>query len=264
MVNASLPSNSNSIRESDSYRGRNTSMGALIPECERVFSALADGLSLVEVKRKCIDGSLLGQRAVQSRRRIWVSINHRYFAHGQTWVTKDIVNAYRKSRPAFIDVLYLHFALRDFLTFDFVTGVLYAQREKTQRAITKTDVRDLLDQASELQPHIAKWSEASRSKLANSTLTALRDFGLLVGKNRKFVARRTISDFAAEHLLHVLIWEGERGRSVIKEQTWRLFFLDENAVTAVLAKLAQAGRIKFEKAGSTVVLQTPGEWERAA
>ena len=239
-------------------------MGALIVESERVFAALADGMSLEEVKIKCIDGSLLPQRAEQSRKRIWASLNHRYFSHQQDWVREDIVAAYRTSRAAFVDLLYIHFALRDLLTFEFVTKVLFEGRNGTQRPIDKTEVRDLLDSASASQDHIANWSESSRDKLSNSTLTALRDFELLVGKNKKHIGRRSISDFAAEHLLHVLTWEGERGRSVIEDPTWKLFFLDKNAVAAILARLAQNGRIRFEKAGSTVVLETPAGWERAA
>lgn len=264
MAQTSPPSNSNNIRESDIYRGRNTSMGALIVESERVFSALADGMPLDEVKLKCSDGSLLAQRAEQSRKRIWASLNHRYFSHNQAWVADDIVAAYRESRTAFIDLLYIHFALRDLLAFEFVTKVLFEQRNRTQRPIDKADVRDLLDSESDSQTHIANWSESSRDKLSNSTLTALRDFGLLVGKNKKQIARRTITDFAAEHLLHVLTWEGERGRSVVTDPTWRLFFLDQNAVSSILARLAQNGRIRFEKAGTTVVLETPDDWERAA
>jgi len=263
MARKSPPSDSHLIRESDAYRGRNTSMGALIVESERVFSALADGHSLDEVKAKCVAGILLSQRAEQSRKRIWVSLNHRYFSHGNSWVREDIVEAYKQG-DSFIDLLYIHFALRDLLTFDFVTKVLFEQRNKTQHPIDKSDVRDLLDSKSLDQPHIANWSESSRDKLSNSTLTALRDFGILTGKNKKRLVHRTVSSFAAEHLLRVLTWEGERGRNVISDPTWKLFLMDENSVASTLARLAQHGRIRFEKAGSTVVLETPSEWERAA
>lgn len=48
---------------------------------------------------------------------------------------------------------------------------------------------------------------------------------------------------------------------MLEDPAWRLFMLGPQDVAATLAKLAQAGRIRFEKAGRTVVLETPQAWE---
>jgi len=108
------------IRESDAYRGRNTSMGALIEEADRIFEALASGQSREDVKQRCFNGDVLRQRTEKSRRRIWSSIQHRYFAHEVSWVVDDLVSAKREDRKAFLDLLYLHYCLRDKLAFDVV------------------------------------------------------------------------------------------------------------------------------------------------
>jgi hypothetical protein len=252
------------IRETDRYSGRNTSMGALIDEAERVFGALRDGQSLDLVKQRCFDGSLLKQRTEKSRRRIWASLTHRYFAHGTTWAIEDIVSSSGNDHSAFVDLLYLHYCLRDLLTFDLVTKVLANRNYSDRPSVTKDDVRHLLDDAAESQPKIQQWAESSRSKLSNSVLTALRDFGLLEGKIKKYLVKRPLTDIACEHLLRILVGEGQRGHSVISDPTWKLFLLSEYEVSAKLGKLAQSGRIRFEKAGRTVVLETPSEWEDAA
>ena len=265
-----IESNMNqAIRESDAYRGRNTSMGALIDEADRVFGALADGTPREEVKARCYEGRLLRQRTEKSRRRIWASIQHRYFAHEVAWAIEALVEAKRCDRKAFVDLLYLHYCLRDKLAFDVVAKLIWAPLSNhsggvERGSIAPSDVRHLLDDASAEQPHIARWSESTRAKLANSVLTALRDFGALEGKNRKQVVRRSLSNFAAEHLVRLLVSEGQRGRSLINDPTWHLFLMTQRDVSVKLATLASEKRLRFEKSGSTVVLETPIEWEVTA
>lgn len=236
-------------------------MGALIDEADRVFAALADGASLEDVKSRCYEGELLRQRTEKGRRRIWASLQHRYFAHEVTWAIEGIIEAKRIDRKAFVDLLYLHYCLRDNLAFDVVTKLIWEQGGVERGSIAPSDVRHLLDDASADQPHIARWSESTRAKLANSVLTALRDFGALEGKNRKQVARRSLSNFAAEQLVRLLVSEGQRGRSVINDPTWHLFLMSERDVSVKLASLASEKRLRFEKTGSTVVLETPADWE---
>lgn len=254
------------IRESGMYRARNTSMGALIDEAARVLGALNQGLSLAEAKQRCHAGDLLSQRSIESRKRIWTSLNHRLFAHGVTWAIEELKHACDAGPHGreFISLLYLHYALRDSLTFDLVTEVLWSKGYQSQPAVTSNDVRHLLDSVTDQQPQIERWTEKSREKLARSILTALRDFGLLEGKNNKYLVRPTLPLSTAEHLLRIVVSEGRRGRDVIEAKTWRLFMLTEQEVSGVLAKLAQDGHIRFEKAGGTVVLETPEEWEDAA
>ena len=50
---------------------------------------------------------------------------------------------------------------------------------------------------------------------------------------------------------------------MLEDTTWRLFMLGPQDVAATLAKLAHDGRIRFEKVGRTVVLQTPQVWEES-
>lgn len=239
-------------------------MGALIDEADRVFAALAEGVPRDEVKNRCYDGDLLRQRTVKTRSRIWASLQHRYFAHGVDWAIDSIIEAKRNERNAFLDLLYLHYCLRDKLAFDVVTGLIWSEGRADGGVVTTSDVRHLLDEASADQSHIARWSESTRAKLANSVLTALRDFGLLEGKTRKQVVRRSMSNFAAEHLVRLLVSEGERGRSIISDPTWQLFLMTEREVSVKLASLASDSRLRFEKTGTTVVLETPAEWERAS
>jgi hypothetical protein len=160
----------------------------------------------------------------------------------------------------FVSLVYLLYAIRDRLALDFITRRLWPRWSTDPVVAAPGDVLNLLDEASDTQPQIRKWSQSSRRKLATSILTALRDFGLLKGTQRKVLSQPPLALATAECIVRLLTAEGLRGREVLEAPTWRLFLLGPEDVAHVLLQLTQARRIRFEKAGSTVVLETPEEW----
>jgi hypothetical protein len=251
------------VRDTGPYSARNTSKGALIDEASRVFAALARGQSVKTVRDQVLQGTLLTQRSRENRERIWTLIQQRYLIPTTPWLTSLLADTSVTGPHGreFVSLLYLLYVLRDRLTFDFVTSVLWFKSHEGRPVISRNEVLDLLKQAAARQPHIERWTESTRIKLAGSILTALRDFGMLQGQQKKVLVRPHLPLSTAEVLLRLLTVEGCRGRQAIRDSAWRLFLLGEQEVASTLAKLSQQGRVRFEKAGSTVVLETPEEWE---
>lgn len=248
-------------RDAGPYSARNSSKGALIAEAGTIVDALRSGLSTDQARARAISGDLITQRARSTRERVWDAIHYMYLSQ-PTWGLADLQAAYERGPQSreFLSLLYVHYALRDHLTFDFVAQVLWARWNTHQLAVAREDVLDLLDQASEAQPQIQRWAEGTRIKLAGSILTALRDFGVLAGKQKKTIVQPVLPLTTAEHLLRILVAEGIRGADVLRDPAWRLSFYREEDVARTLGQLAQERRIAFERVGSTVVLETPGEW----
>ena len=249
------------IRDTGPYNGRYITKGAMIAETGTLIGALAAGLPLADARARVLDGTLFPQRARASRSRMWDVISHAYLS-GPPWVLTELQAAYRigpQSRE-FVSLLYLLFVLRDHLTYDFVTKTLWAKWSARQLAVSNEDLFGLIDQAGETQPQVARLASATRVRLAQNILTSLRDFGLLTGARNKALVRPVLPLPTAEHLLHILTAEGVRGAEVLRDPTWRLFLCQESDVADVLSRLAQARRIRFEKVGSTVVLETPEAW----
>ena len=161
-------------------------------------------------------------------------------------------------------MLYLHYALRDRLSFDFVTKVLWERWLNKQLVVITEDVKSVLDRASDSQPQIERWSQITRDRLCQSIIAALRDFGLLTGIQKKCIQHPMLPLSTAEHMLRILIAEGVRGMDIIRNESWRLFLYQEHEVSDILGKLAQQRSIRFERVGNTVVLETPSEWEAGA
>jgi hypothetical protein len=206
----------------------------LINEASRVFAALARGLSIEAVRVEVLRGTLLSQRSSENRERIWRSVKQRYLIPTAPWLTSLLADTGRSGPHSreFVSLLYLLYALRDRLAFDFVTDVLWAKGHEARPVISRNEVLDFLTQAAGRQPQIERWTESTRIKLAGSILTALRDFGVLEGQQKKVLARPILPLSTAEALLRVLIVEGCRGRQAVQDSTWRLFLLTEQEVTS--------------------------------
>lgn len=252
------------VRDLGPYSARNSSKGALLDEAGRIFAALAESHSVESVRSQVLRGNLLVQRSRENRDRIWTSIQQRYLLPQTPWLTRLLAQACQAGphSPEFISLLYLLYALRDRLTFDFVTTVLCPRAKESGLVVSRDELLDLLRNAAPSQPQIERWSESTRVKLAGSILTALRDFGLLKGKQKKTLVSPALPLSTAEALFRLLVVEGHRGRRLLEDEAWRLFLFSEADVAATLAQLARQGTIRFEKAGATVVLETPAEWEQ--
>ncbi|MDG6251549.1 BrxA family protein, partial [Methanocalculus sp.] len=231
-------------------------------ESEKVFALLSGGESLDNIREKAINGTLFSQKAQLSRKRFWNMLSVRYF-QSPDWIIDDLIVAYRSGPHSteFTSLLYVHYALCDHLTFDFITQVLWNKWNSHQYDVSPDDILKMLDDTVEYEPQITTWTNATRKRLSTIILSSLRDFGVVSGKQKKKLIKPVLPLFSVEHILHILTAEGVRGNAVLKDPIWRLFFCAEDEVAHYLQQLGLKRRIGFERVGETVVLQTPAEWE---
>lgn len=253
------------IRDLGPYSSRYSSKGSLLTEAGNVIHSLSKGFSIEEVRKQAVDGTILQQRTLASRQRVWRLLHYRLLAHRTPWVENALKHAREKGlhSPEFVSLIYFHYALRDHLTYDVVTNLIWNKWQKGQTEINREDVLSLLDDEFCVQPQINRWAESTRVKLAASILTGLRDFGVLEGSQKKRIVRPTLPLSTAEHLLRILISEDIQGREVLEHSTWRLFLCTQEDVANVLVRLDQAKLIQFERTGDIIVLHTPEDWKEA-
>ncbi len=239
---------------------RNTSKGALITEAQAVLRSMAPGTPVENLRRACLTGSILRQRTRETRRHIWDLLHWRLFIwRPPQWVLVDLAEAARgySADPRFAGLLFLHYARRDRLTFEFVTEKLWALWKSRNLEVSRNDVLDYLQSSKPHNPQIKEWRESSRKKLAGNVLSALRDFGLLKGVQRKLIQQPLLPLEVVLHLCRLLHGEGLRGRAVLEARDWRLFLREPHEIAAAFGQLAQRGQLRFERSGKTVVLEVP-------
>lgn len=245
------------IRERGAYSSRNSSKGALLNEAQIIFSAIRSGKEVEDVRREIMEARLFQKASFENRCRIWDLLKFRYFAPKSNWIISALAEASSKGArsPEFTSLAYLYYALRDRMVFDFVTGPIWRMWLDRSRAVGTTTFFEFLKATFPDHPEVKRWREATRAKVGQSNLAALRDFGLLQGVQNKQIQRPTANLETAFHLLCVLKAEGHHGRSVLEAPDWRLFLWGESDVTDALHRMALARWIRFERGGRTVILE---------
>jgi hypothetical protein len=246
------------LRDVGEFSSRNTSKGALLNEAFLLFKAMRENSSTVaDLRESSLRGQAFPRASFENRQRIWDCIHYRYFAPNIPWVSNSLAAAtlLGVGSPDFTSLAYLYFSLRDHLTFALVTEVLWERWRARSLAISVADVLEFLDGEAKNHPATKKWSPSTRTKVAQSTLSALRDFGVLNGIYSKQIQRPAVASETVFHLLCVLLAEGRHGRAVIEAPDWRLFLWSEDDAANALAELAQRRWIRFERGGRTVILE---------
>jgi hypothetical protein len=246
------------IRDVGDYSSRNTSKGALLTNAFTLFSAMrADGVRADALRDIALRGQLFPRASYENRQRIWDNLHYRYFAPAVPWVSEGLANASVSgaSSPDFRSMTYLYFALRDRLTFDLVTKLIWQRWRAQSMIVSVADVLEFIANEAANHPTVKLWRPSTRTKLAQSILAALRDFGLLRGVQAKEIQRPPVSAEAVFHLLCILVAEGRHGRAVIEAPDWRLFLWSEDDAAKALAELEQRRWIRFERGGRTVILE---------
>ncbi len=252
-------------RDCGPWSTRTTSKGALVVEAHALFHTPVLSTPIEELRSACLAGTILRQRARETRNRIWDALHWRFFVWGPPrWVLADLAEAAagHTPDPRFVGLVYLHYARRDRLTFDFVTDKVWTLWKSHSLEVRRDDVLDFLDTSEAVHPQIKTWRQSTRQKLAGNVLSALRDCGLLEGVQRKRVHQPVLPLEVALHLARLLHEEGLRGRAVIEARDWRLFLWEPSDVAIAFAQLAQRGDLRFERSGRTVVLEIPEHAER--
>lgn len=244
------------IRDTRKYSSRNASKGAMLPELYRLANELAKSYSRDRAKQLVLTDNILNKNTFDNRSAIWDRLSFRYFNPSCEWIANSLIQAasFGAGSNEFLSLAYLYYSVRDRITFDFVTSLIWDKWQSGSTNISVGDFLGFLGTIEEVSPELKGWRKTTRDKMASITLTALRDFGLLRGTAVKQIHRPTISSETAYHLLAILWAEGKRGRAILEAPDWRLFLWRESDISDAFIRLAQLGWITFERSGSTVIL----------
>jgi hypothetical protein len=248
------------IREHDQYSFRNTIRAGCIRECWLFFQEIEKSPSAEKARRNLADGVILGNYAYSTRMALWKIFRTRYLNIADPWVQTELIAAsqFGPESSEFISLLYLYFALRDKLAFKFVTDIVWAKWRAHDLAIGSEDCSRFVDRLSQDNESLPKVTAESKGKLIRNTVSTLQDFGLISGTKHRVISRPTIAPRTAFHLVRLLVGEGLTGQEIVDAKDWRLFLLDRNDVSRMLAKLAQEKWIRYEGSGRIVILELIG------
>ncbi len=246
---------------SDRWSARNTAAPALVAEATQVLRWIGDGGSLDRVGDAIRSGELLRLRTQSSRVAFAAAIRRRYLDSTPVWALTDLVRASRRSGDDIRHLLYIHFCREDAFARALVQDFLATRWREGRESLPTADARSFLEGAADRQPQVRAWTASGRLKLVTNTLRAFTEFGLLAGVKRRTIRKPAPSAVVIEHLLRIILPERTAGASILIDPWWRLFFLDQAEVSEHLGRLARDRRIRYERTGSTVILEIPDDLE---
>lgn len=249
------------IRDLGPYSTRYTKQGALLQESRRIFQAFSAGTTIQEVREGVLAGRILHQGSWNTRRHIWSAFQYRFLTGTPTWVLDELViAATSQDQSRLTSLSYLYFCLRDRLTFDFVTKVIWPGTTTANFSLDRNAVLSFLDAATEQQPHIRRWTMSTRSKLGSMLLSGLREFGVLEGANKKRISLPTLPSSTAAHLLRLLISKGLPPSDIVDTPEWQLFLQTGDKALESLRADAPLFGIKLTRSEKAFMVELPPEW----
>ncbi len=143
------------------------------------------------------------------------------------------------------------------LLWEFTTEVMAAKYERGQVDISPAEVISFINQASDARFRRGRWSEEVTLRVARGVLAALRDLGLLSGARRKRLTPQYLPAQSFAFLAMVRYQLGVKGRSVLSDRCWRLFYLDDSGVERCFMEAHQQGLMQYHAAGSVIRIDFP-------
>ena len=245
------------IRDLSPISARNSAKASLVNELFTLCRTISSGVPFNQLRTEALDGHIFIKNSFETRRSIWNHLKRRYLFVGDSWILRDLVEAsdHGVDSIEFLSLSYLYYILRDSLTYKFVTGPVWASWNNKNVTIEREDVFRFLDEEARLSPQINSWHESTKKKVANNTLTSLRDFNVLSGVRRKRIQHVNVSSRAVLHLLSLLTYEGLKGESLIKSSDWHMFLWTEGDVVRALNELSHKGFVRVEKGDRSIILE---------
>ena len=220
-------------RASGLFRASSALFSGILEETQLFLQTYADQTGSLDervqfAKRILVEGRL-PQRSRSSRESIVDRITRRVIYWGPPpWVLDDLASyASDPSLLALKAALLMHVCRQDRLLYSLVQDVIVPMWDGSQYWIDSSDVQRYLDGAVHQHPEIDSWTRQTRQRIGSTTLSILRDYGLLRGKTRKQIVEPIVPNEAVTHVVKLLRAEGIAEQEIPVHSDWRLWLWDE-------------------------------------
>lgn len=170
------------------------------------------------------------------------------------WRVAAVLEKASADRSIIVPLHYYATAVSEPLLWDFVLEELYP-RAGTGREVSTDDALRFIDSRPDELFVGRHWTPTVATKVARGLLAALRDYGILTGASKKRLGSPylPVESFA---LIGRIRYElGYRGEAAIRDDVWKLFFLERTGVERFLAEATAEHLVRYESAGPVVRIE---------
>lgn len=231
--------------------------GALLQDTRTLLSAWDTIQSVNENLRRMRYQNLLGKSSRSRVEDILHIFRQRYLTEES--VTRALVKfVNRQSNGNTLDrILYYHSMRADSLLYNLVLDVLLPLWENGIQEVDIPDIEKYLRKWVEEGKTSGTWGDYTIRRIAQGSLSAFRDFGVLQGAKKKRIAPAYLSIQAFSYITFYLKQHQPSGAKLIDLNDWKLFFLSSDGVEHFLIEAHQRGLLEYHVAGSVIRLTFP-------
>jgi hypothetical protein len=223
-----------------------------IEETKRILQAYSDCESYDELERMVLEDNILNKNTDEYRTNILREVTRRHIPSKEEYTETplmQILSADLRSDAADW-CLYYEFAQDPFIRL-ITTNFLYPEFQRGTLSIQAEDIVEFIESIQDDYADIRDRSDETISQAASSYLTALRNFGLLEGRQKKEFAVTYIPDETIAYVVYRLFDEEATSASdVIEHEDWKLFLMNQSEVQRRIRDISPQ-YITYEKRGST-------------
>lgn len=228
-----------------------------IDETKRILRTYVECESYDELERRVVEENILNKDTDEYRTNILREVARRHIPDKEGYTETPLMKI--MSADVRSDVtdwcLYYEFAQDPFIrlvTLDF----LYPEFERGTLSVQATDIVTFIESIQADYADLRDRSESTINEAATKYLTALRNYGLLEGTQRKEFAVTYVPDETVAYVVYQLFQNGAKSASdVIEHDDWKLFLMNESEVQRRIRDISPQ-YVSYEKRGSTERLIT--------
>lgn len=223
-----------------------------IDETKRILRTYVECKSYEGLEQQVVEENILNKNTDEYRTNILREVTRRHIPNKKEYTETPLMRV--MSADVRSDVtdwcLYYEFAQDPFIqlvTIDF----LYPEFERGTLSVQAVDIVEFLKSIQEDYADLRERSESTINEAATKYLTALRNFGLLEGTQRKEFAVTYVPDETIAYVVYRLFQKGAKSPTeIVEHNDWKVLLMNESEVQRRLRDISPE-YVSYEKRGST-------------
>lgn len=229
-----------------------TKGSANVADVVRLLSEWRPGEERGDYLRRVVDENLLGRTTRARARDVAQNVlGRRYLPAGGTEPAARLASLVTAGVPADIvgRLLYYHAALAEHLLYLVVSGPIYESCLRGVELLSVFEIRRFIARLSAAGLTTRPYSESVVEKLAGAVLTALRDFRLVTGTQRKRIAPVHVPHEVVGYVVYSLREEGTSAKRIVEHTDWHLFLLTPAEAELAILDADRHGHFRYQSVG---------------
>ena len=235
--------------EFDSWIAHNTTY---IEETKLLLAEYVEHQSFEELRERVQEDNILNKQTSKYRRDVLREVARLYISSKTEFVETPLMRAVTSDVDDAVKdwLIYYEFS-QNHLLYTLTTELLYPEYTAGTMYIEASDIQAFIRQLEDNHPEISEWSQSTVEEASTKYLSALKNFGLLKGVQRKEFAVFYVPDEVIAYVFYQIIECKEQTvEDIVKHPDWQLFLFDMNEVRRRLEGI-NPRYVRYERRGST-------------